>query len=320
MAEDDANDNGNGIAEKFGQIATDLINIEVNTIVQRGITGQKMPVPRHALIDLGKEYHSELEIMVGQFEESVHFHDANGRPPAESEEDEAKQQEYREAIGAFRQLEESEAYGGFTAFDAYRNLAKVFLANHPEEHDYVTARQRSILPRIKDNSDLIKGMMSALCSREIIKGDPKQHEQELDGEDAETDTPKIARTPNYIVDLCRKANPKETDKLNNEYSRTDLITEHIDEDPILPLGLSENELVFLRKAWELGTAVVAMQTVIQIDGDVINRLNPLMLDKNFQQLNDYHRAGVNISLQHWSDLVNVAKELVVGLVRGIGGG
>jgi hypothetical protein len=309
MANDDPDGKGTGIAEKFSQIAKDLINIEVNTIVQRSITAQKMPEPRHALIDLGKEYHTELETIMGQFRVSAHYGNANGQPIVEPEDEAvAGPSAYVTAKTAFEKIGGNQFYGGFTAFDAYRNLAKFFIANHPDQNDYVTPRQRSILPRIKDNSDLIKGMMSALFSRELIKIG------------AEHGDPKIEDTPNFVVDLCRDSYKEETEGLDNEFSRTDLVTGGIGKKRIEPLALSEGELVFLRKAWELGTAVVAMQTVIQIDGDVISRLNPLMLDEDFAQLNDYHRAGVNISLQHWSDLVNVAKELVVAVVRGIGGG
>src|SRR5262249_13208701 len=41
-----------------------------------------------------------------------------------------------------------------------------------------------------------------------------------------------------------------------------------------PIELSSDELVVLRKAWDLGLEQIAMQTVIQLDGDVLHRVQP----------------------------------------------
>ena len=55
----------------------------------------------------------------------------------------------------------------------------------------------------------------------------------------------------------------------------------------------------IRKVWELGTEVIAMQTIVQVDGDVITRLNPTyMNEKRYPNLQTYHNEGVNIALRH----------------------
>ena len=48
------------IFDQIGKIAEDLVNVEVNIILGSDITGKKMPKPRHAFIDVGKEYYDKL--------------------------------------------------------------------------------------------------------------------------------------------------------------------------------------------------------------------------------------------------------------------
>ena len=292
MAENEANNINEKIVGQFKDIATDLLNIEVNTILDNHITAQKMPNPRHALIDIGREYYTALMELVSTADES----DA-------------------EDVRKLEELEEKNIYGSFTAFDTYRTLAKRLIKerekypkNEPENKDGLIQSLLSILPRIKDNSDLLKGMFSALCSRD-------QHlNPELGNQCravAEEDL-----SPNTLVEVSFKIDEEHTRSLTNAYSRSDL-TNNID---IPPLPLNENEVVLVRKLWEVGTAVVVMQTIVQVDGDVISRVSANILkDKTYPKLKEYHQTGINIALDHWVDLVEVAKELVVAAARGLSG-
>ena len=56
MAEKESDTALTRVSNQFSTIAQDLFSIEVNVILRNNITAQKMPSPRHALLDIGKEY------------------------------------------------------------------------------------------------------------------------------------------------------------------------------------------------------------------------------------------------------------------------
>jgi hypothetical protein len=61
-----------------------------------------------------------------------------------------------------------------------------------------------------------------------------------------------------------------------------------------------------------------MQTIIQVDGDVITRLNSNFLDNaHYPKARAYHNKGIEIALEHWAGLVTVAKELMRAAGQGI---
>lgn len=63
-----------------------------------------------------------------------------------------------------------------------------------------------------------------------------------------------------------------------------------------------DELVQLRKIWEIGTEEVVMQTVLWIDGDATHRIHPAYADKAHEQLLHMHSASVGVSLSYWKSL------------------
>jgi len=237
---------------RFTDIATDLFSIEVNTILRDNITAQKMPTPRHALIDIGKMYKKAMEKMESAY--------GNEQEAAES-------------------IQLGEYYGSFTGYSALREWASRLMKDAYSKKIELTEDQLSILPRIKDNSDLLKGMFTNLAH----------------------DHPKIVMAT------------AEWAWLTNEYSRSDLSYQA---PSALPLG--EQQLILIRKIWELGTETIVMQTIVQVDGDVITRLNSNFLDnEHYPKARSYHNKGIEIALEHWAGLVNVAKELMIAAGEGI---
>lgn len=69
------------------------------------------------------------------------------------------------------------------------------------------------------------------------------------------------------------------------------------------LPLRADEVLTVRKAWEVGTETVVMQTVAQIDGDVITRIQSARASAADKPLQDLHREAVGTALQHWQFLV-----------------
>lgn len=63
-----------------------------------------------------------------------------------------------------------------------------------------------------------------------------------------------------------------------------------------------DELVQLRKIWEIGTEEVVMQTVVWLDGDATHRIHPAYVDKAHEPLVQMHSASVGVSLSYWKSL------------------
>jgi hypothetical protein len=79
------------------------------------------------------------------------------------------------------------------------------------------------------------------------------------------------------------------------------------------------ELVALRKAWDIGTEVILMQTVIQIDGDVVSRFQSGLEGGERAQLQTLHASAVDISFRYWGWLIEalgkIAGQTVSSLLR-----
>jgi hypothetical protein len=80
------------------------------------------------------------------------------------------------------------------------------------------------------------------------------------------------------------------------------------QEPLPHLG--PDAIVKLRKIWEIGTETVVMQTVIQIDGDVVSRVQAGRNGTENQVLHEIHRSAVEVSFQHWSFLVKLVEGFV----------
>lgn len=76
-----------------------------------------------------------------------------------------------------------------------------------------------------------------------------------------------------------------------------------------------------RKAWELGTDRIVAQTVVQVDGDVVQRVDPSIFDA--PAIRDLHRGAVAGAIGQWQELFGLFVTLAVGaagLVRSLLGG
>jgi hypothetical protein len=80
------------------------------------------------------------------------------------------------------------------------------------------------------------------------------------------------------------------------------------DDEVIPLD--DRQRLVLRKAWEIGTEQVVMQTVVYLDGDVITRIRPDIAEGNRRDLLDVHQKGVDTSMAFWRHLVDVVRSIV----------
>ncbi|MFZ5891742.1 MAG: hypothetical protein ACOY0T_11865 [Myxococcota bacterium] len=75
------------------------------------------------------------------------------------------------------------------------------------------------------------------------------------------------------------------------------------------LPLSDRDRLMLRKAWEVGTEEVVLQTSVYLDGDVVSRIRPDYALPDKQGFLDAHQRGVNTSIAFWKGLVDVVRSM-----------
>jgi hypothetical protein len=239
----------------LGEIARNLLCLEINTIVADGITAEKMPIAGEALIRVAQDYHRFLCARLRELEE---LRAAGAVLPPLGIADAAR-------LAAFFDWQVHS--GDWQTFTTLRRVARACqMARRAPDLQYALRPEHdTIIDRIISNCDQLKG---------ILLG--------LDRPDEPIDQ--------QIVALA---------EMNRE--------------PVPQLG--PDAIVKLRKIWEIGTDTVIMQTVIQIDGDVVSRIQARRDGAESQILNEIHRSAVEVSFKHWTFLVQVA-ESFVGSVLG----
>jgi hypothetical protein len=79
--------------------------------------------------------------------------------------------------------------------------------------------------------------------------------------------------------------------------------------------LTPSERAVLRKAWEIGTDEVIMQTTISLDGDVVFRADGRYTTEAHQALFDLHDRSCASAMRTWKDVVGAAIDLVKGMLK-----
>jgi len=77
----------------------------------------------------------------------------------------------------------------------------------------------------------------------------------------------------------------------------------------LELDLDLRQLMVIKKANDIGTEKVMLQTVIGMDGDVTTRISKSFAEKPVSFINTMHHEAIGISVDFWKTLVNVVVQL-----------
>ncbi len=163
----------------------------------------------------------------------------------------------------------------------------------------VTLREKiMMLSRIKTQSEQLISMFGELARAEGIEFDLGKQRAILEERAASAGL----KEP-FLVD------PKSI-AWNNDLNRQQMQESKVD------LKLSPIHLNLLRKAWEIGTERVLLQSVIHADGDVTTRIAERFFIQPDQQLLQIHNEAVNTSVRFWSNLVKTIKEMATGLLTG----
>ena len=84
----------------------------------------------------------------------------------------------------------------------------------------------------------------------------------------------------------------------------------------LVLPLESPDIVVLRKIWEIGTETVVMQTVAQLDGDIVTRIQRGREVAAYKPLHDLHQQAVASALKHWQVLAQTVATFMSSVLRG----
>jgi hypothetical protein len=83
------------------------------------------------------------------------------------------------------------------------------------------------------------------------------------------------------------------------------------------LSLTSDELLIVRKVWELGVETVEMQTVAQLDGDIVTRIRRARVASTNATLHLLHREAVESALGHWQSLFQTVVQFAATLADGV---
>lgn len=100
-------------------------------------------------------------------------------------------------------------------------------------------------------------------------------------------------------DIMRAAERKNPETWRNNYPREQIVKKNIE------IELDYEQMIELRKIWEIRTEVIAMQTVIQLDGDVVTRVLPEYAREGWEALRAMHYKGVRTATSFWRGLVDL---------------
>jgi hypothetical protein len=125
---------------------------------------------------------------------------------------------------------------------------------------------------------------------------------------------RIYRNSIALKTLCKeactsdKAKPLFSEKtLDDLYGTPDIVLEEAWRPPL-------EDRAKVRKIWEVQTELVLMQSMIQLEGDVVTRFSPLTSEKHNAQVIEIHQQAIKTSTQMWSVMIEAVGSLANVLI------
>ena len=258
------------------KLASDLLRLEINTIVTENLGGTKPNNFRRLLCDLAAEY----RIKLGRYRA---LHEGE-EPPNES--DEVKGYvKYNGGREAYKELlRKADAL-----WDIYQDKTDA-LSDVKEKEQ--AKRRLLLIGRIHDQCHTILDIFTQL--REVSEAITQ--EATLAGT-----TPSVEEHPNLVWD--NDVNIKELHKLKD-------------------YELNPEQMSQVRKAYEIGTQYILLQTVVQIEGDITSYITTNFLDmKSSEQeiILKMHNTALDTSIRLWQYLFQTIGSLLGGITGGMFG-
>ena len=115
---------------------------------------------------------------------------------------------------------------------------------------------------------------------------------------------RIRQMSDQIKGLMKSLEKRGVESWNNDLSREEI--ENMSQDlPLMP-----KELVLLRRIWDMGLEHIAMQTIIQLDGDVTTRIQAIHADKDGKVIHSLHTKSVDASIKFWGKIAGMLQDII----------
>jgi hypothetical protein len=246
----------------------DLLTLEVNLILKSGMTARKMPDVPHALLDIFTAYDIWLCAFAPKLNEPWRVF--RGTPQAETFIGDNPTHRLVTTDGQKRTLIPELA--ATTLFDETETISA---------NDFDALRERA-----RDADEMYRlliqhGLLREDGSVSIVK--------------------RIFRNCDQIKGILEGRGTDGGRKAKMSAVGEGGVSRKTASSTEMPLTADEN--LVIRKAWEVGVEEVVMQTVAQLDGDVVTRVQQARMAAADRPLHELHRAGIATALEHWQFLV-----------------
>lgn len=263
---------------QFVDLARNLLTLEVNTVLKSGMSAEKMPLAGDALIDIAQDYYLFLCEQVGVFG------------------DRDKRRLYPWAV----ELSESFQWGlaplaAEGAVEKPDRYSRAFLAQDLPGNDAARGTTVQTFAAIREVASWLRQMQDLTRGAALEPGaDPAilSAAALIQPEDFPV-LMRIQRNSDQINDILRR---RGLDHIT--YLR------HMDDEVRRMPDLKTADIVIVRKAWDMGTEVIVMQSTIQIDGDVVTRILRGRDTPSNDTLIGVHKNAVDVSFRYWSFMVD----------------
>lgn len=263
-------------------LASDLLNLEVNTIIKDNTTSGKMPAKKRiALLEIADMYREKLvQYGVCEYATQENTDTSNNQ------------------LIKWR-------FGGEFSFKEIKNFAEkeVGLIHKKIDEPSITEVKKKalegklkILNRIVRQSSSMIGMfkirrLTFKVSKETSKNDDGLFNTFYKGGEQKDYQPFVSQMKSATW--------------NNDISLSDINSSD-------DIQLAPDQITLIRKAWEIGTQQVLLQTIIQLDGDVTSYLTHEFLrqpEDSKRMLLNLHNDAIGTSTAFWSTLFNTVSNL-----------
>ena len=285
---------------EFRDIARNLLSLEVNTVEKDGMSAQRMPTPTNAIIDVKVEYFRFL-LAAAQV-----FGVPGGRPFAWAR---ALSDTFEYGIQPFGTT--GQARRAMTLADGGDDPKRAMPGLLVEERATLEPGELEAMRGVALWLAQMRVRTLALEAGQVVEPD-----QGLPGPPVGREGPGWSRG-----DITRAAralaevDPGVLSRIKNNCDQLKGVTVDVTDLGRVALGVARldrntgtvfatNDLVLLRKTWDVGAERVLMQTVVQLDGDVVFRIQTGLDDARRMALQGAHQAAVDASFRQWSFLVD----------------
>jgi hypothetical protein len=107
----------------------------------------------------------------------------------------------------------------------------------------------------------------------------------------------------------------DTAQRRNELTRVEIRSQF--DKGLKDLELERKDHLTVRKLWELGLETIAIQTVIELDGDVTTRIQPQYSTDDNVTLHKLHHSSVDLSYNYWLSLIKLIGEVFNTVLKNV---